>query len=468
MQNDLLNPAPAQRDIWTVNRLNLEVQGMLEGSFPLLWIEGEISNLSRPSSGHLYFSLKDSRAQVSAAMFKGRNARLRFEPRNGLQVLVRARVTLYAPRGSYQLVVEHMEDAGEGRLRREFEELKAKLDAEGLFSSERKRPLPSHPKQIGVITSASGAALRDILHVLQRRSPQLPVLIYPSAVQGKEAPAQLRAALQRAISRDECDVLVLARGGGSLEDLWAFNDEQLARDIAASPIPTVSAVGHEIDFTLADFVADVRAPTPSAAAELVSPDTSAVRDALTAKEKRLTQLLNSALQQRQEKLQWLSKRLPSPLRALERATQQIDELDARLARQVQGKIREAQQHLTQLSKRLVARDPRQQVLLAKLRLDGLSRRLTLPLPRTLKENQKRITRLGQRLHVASPLATLERGYSVSLIDVDIAGKTEVRAAKSVADIHTGQTVTTHLADGTFEAKIEKITATHQPKNDAPK
>lgn len=260
--NPDLNPAPDERRIWTVSRLNLEAQGLLEGNFPLLWIEAELSNLSRPSSGHVYFSLKDDRAQVSAAMFRNRAQLLRFTPRDGMQVLVRARVTLYVPRGNYQLVIEHMEEAGEGRLRREFEQLREKLRSEGLFDDSRKRPLPAFPQQVGIITSASGAALRDILQVLKRRCPQLPVLIYPAAVQGKDAPAQLRAALALANARQECDVLIVARGGGSLEDLWAFNDEQLAREVAASAIPVVSAVGHEVDVGLTDYVADLRAPTP--------------------------------------------------------------------------------------------------------------------------------------------------------------------------------------------------------------
>lgn len=450
MTDDLLNPAPAERDIWSVSRLNLEVQGLLEGSFPLLWIEGEISNLSRPASGHLYFSLKDDRSQVSAAMFRGRNARLRFEPRNGSHVLVRARITLYAPRGSYQLVVEHMEDAGEGRLRREFEQLKARLQDEGLFAPERKQALPPHPQQIGVITSASGAALRDILHVLQRRAPQLPVLIYPSAVQGKEAPGQLRAALARAVARNECDVLVLARGGGSLEDLWAFNDEALVRAVADCPIPVISAVGHEIDFTLCDFVADVRAPTPSAAAELVSPDNSALLQRLASARQRLTRSMQARLQQPRERLGWLQRRLASPQRLLEQRAQQLDELDARMARHMQQQLHASGTHLKQLQKRLAARDPRQQLALAQQRLAGLQRRLAPLLPRTLKDNQRRLALLGQRLHVASPLATLERGYSITLADGV--------AVRSVHQLEEGMQLETRLRDGRIQTQVLAINA----------
>jgi exodeoxyribonuclease VII large subunit len=449
MNNDNLNPAPAERDIWTISRLNLEVQGLLESTFPLLWIEAEISNLSRPASGHLYFSLKDDRAQVSAAMFRGRNQRLRFEPKNGLQVLVRARVTLYPPRGGFQLVVEHMEEAGEGRLRREFEQLKTTLQEEGLFAADRKQALPTHPRQIGLITSASGAALKDILNVLRRRSPQLSVLIFPTPVQGKEAPAQIRAALAAAIQRQDCDVLVMTRGGGSLEDLWAFNDEALARDVAACPIPIVSAIGHEIDFALTDFVADVRAPTPSAAAELISPDSSALDNQRSALKRRLDNAMERQLSQLQERTRGLSKRLQSPQRKLERYSQQLDELNGRLTRHLNMQMSSTAQQLTGLQKRLSASDPRQLIRLAQERLLGLQKRLALPLPRTSKHTQMRLAQLAQRLHVASPLATLERGFSITLTEDD-------NAIRSIDDVRNGASVKTRLKDGTLHSTVTRI------------
>jgi exodeoxyribonuclease VII large subunit len=261
-----------ERDVYSVSRLNREARVLLERGFGTLWLEAEISNFSRPSSGHWYFCLKDAAAQVRCAMFRQRNMLCAFTARDGQKVLVRARIGLYEPRGEFQLIVDHLEDAGLGALQRQFEELRARLAAEGLFATARKRPLPTLPKRIGVITSPTGAAVRDILHVLARRFPAVAVLIYPVAVQGAQAPAELVAALKTAAARQECDVLILARGGGSLEDLWAFNDEKLARAIVASPIPVISGVGHEVDFTIADFAADVRAPTPSAAAELVVPD----------------------------------------------------------------------------------------------------------------------------------------------------------------------------------------------------
>src|SRR5580692_2394539 len=260
------------RDIYSVSRLNREVRVLLERGFGTLWVEAEISNFSRPGSGHWYFSLKDANAQVRCAMFRQRNIQCAFTARDGQKVLVRARIGLYEPRGEFQLIVDHMEDAGLGALKRQFEELSARLAAEGLFAAERKRLLPGIPKRIGIITSPTGAAVRDILHVLARRFPAVAILIYPVPVQGAQAAAEIVAALQAAGRRNECDVLILARGGGSLEDLWAFNDERLARAIVASRIPVITGIGHEIDFTIADFAADVRAPTPSAAAELVVPD----------------------------------------------------------------------------------------------------------------------------------------------------------------------------------------------------
>ena len=443
--NPDLNPAPDERRIWTVSRLNLEAQGLLESSFPLLWIEAELSNLSRPASGHVYFSLKDDRAQVSAAMFRNRAQLLRFAPRDGMQVLVRARVTLYVPRGNYQLVVEHMEEAGEGRLRREFELLREKLRGEGLFDDSRKRPLPPFPTQVGVITSASGAALRDILQVLKRRCPQLPVLIYPAAVQGKDAPAQLRAALALANARQECDVLILARGGGSLEDLWSFNDEQLARDVAASTIPVVSAVGHEVDVALTDYVADLRAPTPSAAAELVSPDLGAVQARLETLGKRLALRMQHRLGREQERLGWLEKRLGRPEQRLQQVAQQLDELEARMRRQLQQRLALPTQRLAQLDRRLQGRNPRILLAASELRLNGLVRRLAVPAPRQIRDRQRDLKQLGHRLNAVSPLAVLGRGYSITFR----AGE----ALRSVANIRSGDVLVTRLADGEVSSTV---------------
>jgi exodeoxyribonuclease VII large subunit len=260
------------REIYSISELNSEARVLLEKRFPLIWVEGEISNLARPASGHIYFSLKDEAAQVRCAMFKMHNRLVNFQPKNGQQVLARVRISLYEARGEFQLIVEHMEETGDGALRRQFELLKQKLFEEGLFDEAHKQALPFLPTQLGVITSPSGAAIRDILSVLKRRFPGIPVLIYPVPVQGTEAPQAIVESIHSAAKCQDCDLLILARGGGSLEDLWAFNEETVARAINACPIPIVTGIGHEIDFTIADFVADYRAPTPSAAAEFISPD----------------------------------------------------------------------------------------------------------------------------------------------------------------------------------------------------
>src|SRR5271170_4041766 len=324
----------ATRDIYSVSRLNREVRVLLERGFGSLWLEAEISNLARPSSGHWYFSLKDATAQVRCCMFRQRNMLCSFAPKDGQKVLVRARIGLYEPRGEYQLIIDHMEDAGLGALKRQFEELSAKLAAEGLFAPERKRALPMIPKRIGVITSPTGAAVRDILHVLARRFASVPVLIYPVAVQGAAAAAEIMAVIRLAGRRAECDVLILARGGGSLEDLWAFNDEALARAIVASPIPVVSGIGHEIDFTIADFAADVRAPTPSAAAEIAVPDGAEWLTSLSRLAHRLQRGLLRSVEAQRERLRWLMGRaaLVSPAAKLSQQTQRLDDLEQRMAR----------------------------------------------------------------------------------------------------------------------------------------
>ncbi len=448
-----MSTQPATDDtprVLTVSQLNLDVQGQLEGGFPLLWVEGELSNVKRPASGHLYCSLKDERAQVSAAMFRGRNRRLRFTPEDGTRVLVRARVSLYVPRGQYQLIIEHMEEAGEGRLRRAFEQLRDRLFAEGLFSEEGKQALPRYPAQIGVITSASGAALRDILQVLQRRCPGIPVLIYPAAVQGDDAPRQLRAALALAQRRRDCDVLILGRGGGSLEDLWAFNDEQLARDLAGCETPVVSAVGHEVDTALTDYAADVRAPTPSAAAELAGPDMAAFERQWTALSERLQRQMNRRVIRERERLDFLRRRLVRPEQQLRRHAQHLDELDGRLRRQMNHRLTLNRQRLDQLRRRLQGRDPRGWLRLARQRLTGLARRLRGPAPRLLEQRRQHLGHLGHRLETASPLATLQRGYSITLKDG--------QPLRSSHPVEPGDTLRTRLPDGEVISRVE---STHE-------
>lgn len=373
------------QNIFTVSRLNAEVRLLLENEMGIVWLVGEISNFSAPVSGHWYLTLKDSRAQVKCAMFRGNNRRVTFKPANGNQVLVKARLSLYEPRGDYQLIIESMQPEGDGRLQQEFEALKMKLAAEGLFAQTNKQPLPEHPKRVGVITSKTGAALYDILDVLKRRDPSLPVVVYPTMVQGEEAAIQIAQAIGRANSRDECDVLIVGRGGGSLEDLWCFNNEILARTIAASQIPIISAVGHEVDVTIADFVADMRAPTPSAAAELVSRDNSHKDQALVTRQHKLASAMRYYLAQQKQQSAQLMHRLERqhPSYQLQRQTQQLDELDMRLQRAMQRFITTRQQAVERKHHRLQLNSPVKRLAEQKSKLDRVEQKLLDAMDRKL-------------------------------------------------------------------------------------
>ncbi len=442
-------PARPDRDIYTVSRLNREVRVLLERGFGTLWLEAEISNFSRPSSGHWYFSLKDAAAQVRCAMFRQRNMLCLFTPRDGQKVLVRARIGLYEPRGEYQLIVDHMEDAGLGALKRQFEELSAKLKQEGLFAAERKRPLPSLPRRIGIITSPTGAAVRDILHVLARRFPAVAVLIYPVSVQGAQAAAEIVAALRLTGRRAECDVLILARGGGSLEDLWAFNDERLARAIVASPIPVITGIGHEIDFTIADFAADVRAPTPSAAAELVVPDAEEWLDAFVRLGVRLQRCMRRRLEEHGERLRWLAGRaaLVSPAARLDAQAQRLDELEQSLVRALRRRLQEHRERLRWLAGRAAQVSPSNRLAQQQLRLTNLDQRLDRAWRHALNSRRERLLPLVRTLNAVSPLATLERGYAI----VSAEGGEILRDA---AHAKPGTLIDARLARGTIRAKVE--------------
>jgi len=348
----------AERDVYSVARLNSEARMLLEAGLPALWVEGEISNFACPASGHWYFTLKDRDAQIRCAMFRARNSQVGFRPRDGQQMLVRGRVSLYEPRGDYQLIAEAMEDAGEGALRREFEKLKARLQAEGLFDPALKRPLPSMPRRIAVVTSHTGAAVRDVLHILARRFPPAEVLVFATPVQGAAATPAIVAALDAASTRGDCDVIILARGGGSIEDLWCFNDERVARAIRRAAIPVVTGIGHEIDFTIADFAADVRAPTPSGAAELVVPDRGTLLATVRSFSARLQQAvqrqLRNALQRHEQLLARLQRAHPGS--RLQQQVQRLDDLDLRLRRawdvqrtRMMQRLQLAQRHLDAIS-----------------------------------------------------------------------------------------------------------------------
>jgi exodeoxyribonuclease VII large subunit len=437
------------RDIYTVSRLNREVRLLLERGFGSLWLEAEISNLARPSSGHWYFSLKDVGAQVRCAMFRQRNMLCAIVPRDGQKVLVRARIGLYEPRGEYQLLIDHLEDAGLGALKRQFEELRAKLAAEGLFATERKRALPGLPQRIGIITSPTGAAVRDIIHVLARRFPAVPVLIYPVPVQGAQAAADITAALLLAGRRAECDVLILARGGGSLEDLWAFNDEALARAIVASPIPVITGIGHEIDFTIADFAADVRAPTPSAAAELVVPDVEDWLQSVARAGARLQRAIRGRLQLHRERLNWLTGRaaLVSPSARLTQQSQRLDELEQRLSRGVRRQLQEWGARLRWLTGRAALVGPTIRLSQQALRLRNLEQRLQRASRETLRRARDRLLPLVRTLNAVSPLATLERGYA-------IVSSEDGRILRDAAMARPGMTIEARLGRGRLRAKVE--------------
>jgi exodeoxyribonuclease VII large subunit len=440
---------PAERDVYTVSRLNREVKILLEQGMPLLWVEGELSNLARPASGHWYFSLKDRDAQVRCAMFRARTQGLKFTPRDGLAVVARARVGLYEARGDYQLLVEHLEEAGAGALRREFDKLRDKLEREGLFATGRKRSLPPLPRRIGVVTSPSGAALRDILHILARRFRAVPVLIYPTAVQGAQAVPEILAALERAARRDECDVLIVARGGGSLEDLWAFNDERVARALAAMPMPVVTGIGHEVDFTIADFVADVRAPTPSGAAELVVPDSRDWFARLAQLAQRLQLAGLRGLREQRHRLDTLVHRLnrTDPATRINLDMQRLDDLEQRLTRALRLGLARRDSRLRQLESRLARRAPTALLREVRVRQLSLAARLEQSMARRLAQASQRLAVAGGALGAVSPLATLTRGYAIVTRAHDGA------VVRSAADVAVGSDIEARLGRGRLTARV---------------
>ncbi len=440
------------RIILSISQLNAEVSQLLAQGFPALWVEGEISNLARPGSGHLYFSLKDKQAQLRCAMFRSKAQALTFKAENGMKVLARGRVGLYEPRGDFQFIIEQLEDAGAGQLQRQFEQLKAQLQAEGLFASEQKKPLPAFPRRIGVITSPTGAAIRDILNVLKRRCPQIPVLIYPVAVQGNTAQGQIVQALKNANRQPVCDVLLLARGGGSLEDLWPFNEESVARAMAASAIPVISGVGHEIDFTIADFVADQRAPTPSAAAELVSPDMPALQQQVQAWQRQLHSHIQRILNRQQQQLARLSQRLQTqqPTRQLQQKAQRLDEMELRLQRLLAKNLSQRQERLHNLQARFQRQSPAQWLLTHQQKLQQWQHHLEQLVRQNIKQQRDRLGLQAARLHAFSPLATLERGYALVLDDTG-------QLIRSGQQVKPGQPLVNRLADAELVCRVEQIT-----------
>ncbi len=439
----------AIRNVYTVSELNLEARALLEENFPRIWVEGEISNLARPRSGHIYFSLKDDRCQLRCAMFRMHNRRIDFTPEDGLQVLANGRISLYPERGDFQLIVQFLEEAGAGALRRAFEALKQRLTGEGLFDEAHKRPLPVLPRQIGVVTSPTAAALRDILSILARRFPAIPVLIYPVPVQGAEAAPEIVRMLDIASNRGECDVLILARGGGSLEDLWAFNEESVARAIRRSSVPVVTGVGHEVDVTIADFAADRRAATPSAAAELVSPEVGEWRQQLTTNVRRLARHAHRRVADERRLLVALSRHLTHPRRRLFDLSQGLDALVERFARATRQANVTRRSRLFAVDARLRQRDPSQVLKGHRATWRQLTQRLHHASVRYLVQRRSRLAGIVRALEAVGPVGTLDRGYAIVTRARD--GKL-VRASKQV---NVGEEINTRLADGRLRSTITK-------------
>jgi len=439
-----------ERRILSVSGLNREAKQLIEGSLGVVWVEGEVSNLSRPSSGHLYWSLKDAHAQVRCAMFRMSNRGLGFELANGQQVLVRARASLYEARGEYQLIVEYAEEAGEGLLRRKFEELKRKLAAEGLFDAARKRVPPKLPRRIGVVTSASGAALRDVLIALRRRSPATAVLIYPTSVQGAGAADEICRTLKLADRRAECDVLILTRGGGSLEDLWAFNEEKVARVIAALELPIIVGVGHEIDFTIADFVADLRAPTPSQAAELAVPDQSEWLTRFARLEQQIAFCTRRRLSTDRRHFTSLEHRLSRchPGIRLREQQQRLDELEARARRALERRIATAKLRLGRLATSVAHANPAHRLAKVRERWRWTGERLRRAIVRNVDDTRQRLKLAERALASLSPLATLERGYAI--VQRSDGGSVVTDAAQ----VKRGTAIDVRLARGSLAATVD--------------
>lgn len=438
--------ADGRRAVYTVSQVNREARTLLEKAFPLLWIEGEISNFSAPASGHWYFTLKDGQAQIRCAMFRNRNLPQRFRPKDGMQVMVRAQITLYEGRGEFQLVVEHLEEAGLGALQRAFEALKLKLQTEGLFHPEHKRPLPRWPRRVGVISSPTGAAIRDILSTLKRRWPGLCVCLYPVPVQGADAAPAMIAALRTASLRLQEDVLILARGGGSLEDLWAFNDEDLARAIRACAIPVVCGVGHEIDFTIADLAADLRAPTPTAAAELICPDQKEWRPQVVELETRLRRAIGRHLSERAQRLDGLRQRLQDPGRRIDQVRQRIRELEQRLFQQMRRTLQAHRARLAHTAGNLVRCGPGRQ--LPGMRQDLLRLETALARQGTLliTGRRERLRHWSRQLDLVSPLKVLDRGYA-------IASDPQGAILQDSRQVQAGDAIRIRLAKGRLACRV---------------
>lgn len=439
-------------NILSVSSLNRMARSLLESNFPAVIVEGEISNLAVPSSGHWYLTLKDKSSQLRCAMFVNRNRMVRFKPENGKQIIVRGRLSIYEGRGDYQLILDGMEEAGDGALQRAFEQLKRKLHEEGLFADENKQAMKNRYRHIGVITSATGAAVQDILSVFARRFPATRITLLPVAVQGKEAADELVRAIEQAnrlADKLGLQALIVGRGGGSLEDLQAFNEERLARAIVASELPICSAVGHEVDFTIADFVADMRAPTPSAAAEQLSPDQGDYFELLFSYSAQFQNAIRSAVKQSRQQLSWLAKQLKHPDRRLQEQTQNLDRLDIRLRRAMSNGIATQKSELAQMQRSLLAHSPRQLLERNRIRLAAGRGRLDQSLRSSIAVNRMNLQTLSRSLNSVSPLSTLARGYSITY-------DSSAKVIRSAAEVEVGATIKSRLGEGEVISTVRTV------------
>jgi exodeoxyribonuclease VII large subunit len=439
-------------EIYTVSTFNADVRELLEDNFAQVWIEGEVSNFITAGSGHWYFSLKDANAQVRCAMFKSSQRKVNFTPKNGAHILLRARVSLYEPRGDFQLIADFMEERGEGKLRRAFEALKKKLETAGWFDEDRKQPIPEYPQCIGVVTSPTGAAIRDILHVLKRRYPCVPVIIYPTLVQGETAAPAIAKAIHTANERKECDVLIVARGGGSLEDLWAFNEEVTAKAIYDSKLPIISGVGHEIDFTIADFVADVRAPTPSAAAEIAVPDRMELLQGLRRQGQQFIRHIQQALSSDKQQLVWMQKHLQQqhPRRRLAEKMQQLDFCEARFVQLQNQILNRLQMKTAHLDARLQQQAPLNRIQKLQQRLQQHTHQLSTNIQHGINAKQTLLSHAAATLDGISPLSTLKRGYAIATMNND-------KILHRAADVNQGDNIKVKLLQGALLCQVTDST-----------
>lgn len=443
------------RHLLSISDLNEAARDLLEGHFNQLWVTGEISNLSQPSSGHVYLTLKDTHSQLRTALFRGNRLRSATPLRNGMQVNARGRLSLYTPRGDYQLIIDTIEEAGSGALHRAYELLKTRLRAEGLMDLARKRPLPEHPVRLAVITSPTGAALRDILNVLRRRAPSLAITLLPVPVQGKESAPALVQALRTANDSRLFDLVLLARGGGSLEDLWSFNEESVARAIAASQLPVITGIGHETDFTIADLVADVRAPTPSAAAELLSGDQEQQRKQLHGLLILMQDAMSQHLQRKHHKLELTRLRLRHPSQRLQQHQQRLDDLERQLHQSLQRRLLRAHHTLQLQQQKLQAISPKQHIILQHNNVQLLKQRLCHHMRTQLAQHQHQTNTVTAQLHSLSPLATLARGYAITK---DAQG----HVLYDSTTVHAGEAIVIQLHKGKLDATVTETHPTGTP------